>query len=84
MWRSGTTPDSLPNLAALNFLWLSCLSHGQGEVGRKYIEAVWQVARRMKLFGVPDTLNAADLQALSPDELRATAHTTWGAFNMVK
>ena len=83
IWQTERPLDSLPTLAALSLMWLSLLSHGQGEGGRKYIEAVWQVAMRMKLFGVPETLGAAELQSLSRPKQRATAYAAWGAFNMV-
>lgn len=58
------------------------ICHGTGKDAQKAVAAGFEMAKRMRLFGVPDTLTAADLLSLNKEDQSATAHTAWGSFNI--
>lgn len=71
--------DSLTTISGLVLLYEFIGTHGQ--MATKYIKHMFNMATRMKLFGVEERLNINEYAALSPVEQRSTASVAWGAFN---
>lgn len=59
-------------------------SHGQSVDGsRRCAEQTLQMGRRMKLFGVHDSVSIQQIQSLSECHQRFMQTVCWGAFNTV-
>ncbi|EXJ68129.1 uncharacterized protein A1O5_08744 [Cladophialophora psammophila CBS 110553] len=79
---AGKLSDSLSNLAGLTLLWIGHICHGSGKDGLPSVDAGIKMAKRMRLFGVSDTLTTSDWSSDSREDQSAMAHTAWGCFNM--
>ncbi|KIW32088.1 uncharacterized protein PV07_03660 [Cladophialophora immunda] len=79
---AGNLSDSLSNLAALTLLWIGHICHGSGKDGLPSVIAGIEMAKRMRLYGVSDTLTTHDWLSEPTEDRSATAHTAWGCFNM--
>ncbi|PSN60230.1 hypothetical protein BS50DRAFT_681738 [Corynespora cassiicola Philippines] len=77
LWRVEKV-DSLPTLAGLILLYMSFGTHGQSEFAKQFIDDACSMARRMKLFDVPDALQRVD--SLPKDDQIATSSAAWGVF----
>merc|ERR1712098_655997 len=53
--------NSLCSLASFTLLWICHICHGSGKDGVKAVSAGFEMAKRMKLYGIADTLTSADL-----------------------
>lgn len=85
MLRHSEQDDSVPTMAGLMLLFMSLGSHGlSGADGLTYLFEASEMAKRMKLFGVEDTLTAAQISSLTEEAQRAFVQTAWGVFNMHK
>jgi hypothetical protein len=71
--------DSLTAIAGLVLLFESIGTHGQ--IATKYLNLMFEMAARMRLFGVENRLNAHDYALLSQAGQRSTGCVAWGAFN---
>ncbi|KAL0932031.1 C6 transcription factor [Colletotrichum truncatum] len=79
LWRADKE-DSLTSIAALAFLVQSAGCNGDGELDVQYIKDTVAMAKRMKLFGTPDTCTATDLNNLTEEDARAKVQAAWGVF----
>jgi hypothetical protein len=70
--------DSLPTIAALPLLYTSIAVHGDVPRALKYLTASKEAAKRMSLFGQPDS---ATLE--SSKTTAATSQAAWGLFNFL-
>lgn len=62
-------------------LYMSHGAHGsQREL--EFVQEASGMARRLKLFGVKERLDAEELNSLSYEAQLALSHTTWGVFNL--
>ncbi|KAK2022604.1 hypothetical protein LX32DRAFT_698548 [Colletotrichum zoysiae] len=75
--------DDLPTVTALAFMTQSCGCNGKGELDVRYIMEAAAMAKRLKLFGCPDTFTTLDLAHMSEAEARATTQVAWGVFNVL-
>ncbi|KAJ3960942.1 hypothetical protein N0V92_002362 [Colletotrichum tropicale] len=80
LWRADRE-DSLTTVAALAFLIQSVGCNGDGELDVQYIKDTAAMAKRMKLFGTPDSCTTEDLGRLSEEDARAKAQVAWGVFS---
>ncbi|KAI8305571.1 hypothetical protein K4K61_005189 [Colletotrichum sp. SAR11_59] len=80
LWRADRE-DSLTTVAALAFLIQSVGCNGDGELDVQYIKDTAAMAKRMKLFGTPDSCTTEDLGKLSEEDARAKAQVAWGVFS---
>lgn len=71
--------DSLTTVAGLLLLYESIGTHGK--MALSYINHMFDMAARMRLFGVEERLNTSEFATLSSTEQRSTASVAWGAFN---
>lgn len=47
-----------------------------------FLQEASNMAKRLKLFGVKDTLSEEEIKSLSYEAQLALSHTTWGVFNL--
>jgi len=64
-------------------LYNSIGSHGQAGKGSVYIHEASDMATRMRLFGVRNSLDLQQMAACPHDEIQATAHAAWGVFGCI-
>lgn len=89
LWRTDRS-DNLTNLAGLMLLYIGLGGNGKGDLSAtKYISEACEMAKRMRLFGVEDTIT--DLQQqhtqvghATTASRQASRQTTWGVFNAYK
>lgn len=58
--------------------------NGDGELDVQYIKDTAAMAKRMKLFGTPDSCTTEDLGKLSEEDARAKAQVAWGVFSNLR
>ncbi|KAF2624683.1 hypothetical protein BU25DRAFT_423805 [Macroventuria anomochaeta] len=77
--------DPVPNLAGLTLLFTSRACHGHAnQDSTSYLIEACEMAKRIKLFGVQDTITAFQPQSLTDEAPYAVQQATWGAFNLYK
>ncbi|KAM4062337.1 fungal zn(2)-Cys(6) binuclear cluster domain-containing protein [Hirsutella rhossiliensis] len=85
LWQLDQASDSLPTVAAAQLLGLVAIYKGR-DAGNPYYSLGTQMAKRMGLFGLPDSALFArsPIHGKESDTLaRARSHTAWGVFNWV-
>ncbi|OAQ60883.2 fungal zn(2)-Cys(6) binuclear cluster domain-containing protein [Pochonia chlamydosporia 170] len=80
LWSVESQNDSLNAVAASQFLSLGSVYYGKN-AGLSYWSQGIQMAQRMKLFGVPDTVTEQTLSTQPHEWVQAMSHTAWGAYN---
>lgn len=83
LWRANPDDHEL-TVAGLMLLCLSRGSHGHVENSKIYIREASNMAKRLKLFGVEDALDAEQVESLSEAAQRTLAQITWGCIQPVK
>ncbi|KAF2117392.1 hypothetical protein BDV96DRAFT_572001 [Lophiotrema nucula] len=81
LWRVEKLTDSLPAVAGVTLLSLSFSAGGNGEAAKTYLEEGVEMAKRLKLFGIFDTLKEQDVASFTEDHQRAIRRAAWGVFN---
>jgi hypothetical protein len=71
------------SLAALTFLFVSGGSHGQLAPSMQYLNAQFEMAKRMRLFGVRNPVTDDELALMDESDRITTVHAAWGAFNVL-
>lgn len=72
--------DSLPNLAAAEFLSLGYLGQGRDHSVLKYMTEACEMGNRMSLFG-GEEYTIAEQEILTNDASSARMYAAWGSFN---
>lgn len=75
--------NSITTIAGLLLLFVSFSARGQGTNELPYLKDATEMALDMKLLREPDALGLSELTPLSDEQQAATAHTTWGLYNMI-
>lgn len=84
IWRADSE-DSIPNLAGLIFLHIAMANNGNGDQGAaNYVFEAGEMAKRMELFGLHDTITASRPQLQSEQAVYALRQASWGLFNIYK
>lgn len=74
--------DSLASLAGLMFLFSSIGSHGRGgKEALTYLSEAFDMAKRMRLFGIRDMLSVMHIASVTADMQRALKQVAWGVFH---
>ena len=82
LWESEEQPDSPATIAGLVLLYTSAGSHGR-ELAPKYLTALADVTRRMRLAGAKDGHDAEGFAMLSTKVQKATMYAAWAAYNIL-
>jgi hypothetical protein len=81
LWQIEKMSDTLVTISGLVLLSASTGLHSRGEESRKYMNEMTQMAMRMKLFGVKDTLTTNDVADFSTQHQIQLSYAAWGPFN---
>jgi len=79
LWRA-EKKDNVLTTAGLMLLYLSYVGYGRN--GEEFLQEASNMAKRLQLFGVRDSLNTEQIQSLSHGAQRALSQTAWGVFNL--
>lgn len=84
LWRSEATRlDSETALTGLILLYLCFAVRWESNNADNCLRQVFQMAVRMKLFGVEERISDSDMSLLNADRRSSMVHAAWGAFNTI-
>ncbi|KAF1975215.1 hypothetical protein BU23DRAFT_458985 [Bimuria novae-zelandiae CBS 107.79] len=83
LWRA-ETKDSILTIAGLMLLYFSHGGHGSQASQKlsEFLQEAYDMAKRLKLFGVKHALDEVEIKSLSYEAQLALSHTTWGIFSL--
>jgi hypothetical protein len=82
LWSTERQTDSFTTIMAAQLLTLSSVYYGK-DGGLPYLREGIQMAQRLKLFGVPDSITSLAVSQEPQDEwLRMLSCTAWSFFNL--
>lgn len=82
LWQTDATRlDSETALTGLILLYLCFAARWESNNADDCLRQVFEMATRMKLFGVEDRISNFDMSLLKADRRSSMVHAAWGAFN---
>lgn len=85
LWKANATRlDSETALTGLILLSLCFATRWESDNADECLRQVFEMAIRMKLFGVEDRISNFDMSLLKADRRSSMVHAAWGAFNTMR
>lgn len=85
LWQvEATRLDSETALTGLILLYLCFASRWESNNADDCLRQVFEMAVRMKLFGVEDRISDFEMSLLKADRRSSMVHAAWGAFNTMR
>jgi hypothetical protein len=81
LWLTNKSEDSILSIAALTLLFGSEGSHGQLVPSLEYLHEMFEMAKRLRLLGVRDSIHDGELALMNKNDQISTSQAAWGAFN---
>lgn len=79
-----TRLDSETALTGLILLYLCFAARWESDNAHDCLRQIFEMAVRMKLFGVEERLSDFDMSLLNADRRSSMAHAAWSAFNTMR
>ncbi|KAF7554034.1 hypothetical protein G7Z17_g3247 [Cylindrodendrum hubeiense] len=83
LWETQRIVPSTVNMAAALFLSFGYLVQGKDHNVLAYMPEVVRMGTELGLFGVEQAVAEARMDKMTPQQLKAASHTTWGVFNWI-
>lgn len=85
LWQvEATRLDSETALTGLILLYLCFAARWESNNANDCLRQVFDMAVRMKLFGVEDRVSDFEMSLLKADRRSSMVHAAWGAFNTTR
>ncbi|KAK8074389.1 hypothetical protein PG997_009052 [Apiospora hydei] len=81
LWTAAEHHDSLLNMVGAQLLSLAFVGQGKDHKVLHFLDAALRMGTRLGLFGVPEEVAKARMQAIPESSEAAISNTAWGLFN---
>ncbi|KAK7963000.1 uncharacterized protein PG986_003825 [Apiospora aurea] len=81
LWAAAEHQDSLLNMVGAQLLSLAFVGQGKDHKVLHFLDAALRMGTRLGLFGVPEEVAQARMQAIPESSEAAISNTAWGLFN---